>query len=276
MNNYYKVAHQCSVHTTKTYSTSFSIAIQLLGKPIRRAIYDIYGYVRLADEIVDTFEAYPQKELLDELRSQTWVALSRGISTNPILQSFQHTVKEYDIDRELIESFLDSMEMDLSIKSYDSDEIKKYIYGSAEVVGLMCLKVFCKGNKESYQKLTHSARKLGEAFQKVNFLRDMKEDFEIRSRLYFPGVSFSHFNEEIKSSLISDIRSDFTEAYSGILKLDDDARPGVLCAYLYYMQLLRNIEQTNAMELLSCRIRVSNYRKFQILFPVWIRQQIFR
>ncbi|MGL5318613.1 MAG: phytoene/squalene synthase family protein [Bacteroidales bacterium] len=276
MENYYKVAHQCSVDTTKTYSTSFSIAIQLLGKPIRRAIYDIYGFVRLADEVVDTFDGYPQREMLNELREQTWTALSRGISTNPILQSFQRTVNEYNIDRRLIESFLHSMEMDLDIKNYNQQEISKYIYGSAEVVGLMCLKVFCKGDEKAYQELKYSAQKLGEAFQKVNFLRDLKDDYETRSRHYFPGVSFNNFNEEAKNRLIADIRNDFQEAYKGIIRLDNDARPGVHCAYLYYMQLLENIEQTKAIELLSRRIRVSNYKKFQILFPVWVRQQVLR
>lgn len=274
MKNYHKVAHQCSIYTTKTYSTSFSIAIQLLGKNIRGAIYDIYGYVRIADEIVDTFHEFPQKELLDEFREATWQALDRGISTNPVIQSFQKTVNEYHIDRELISAFLDSMEMDLYIQKYNQKQLKQYIYGSAEVVGLMCLKVFCKGDEKKYNELKFSAKKLGEAFQKVNFLRDIKDDFETRSRLYFPNLSFESFTNELKQELIADIRSDFNDAYQGLICLDTDSRPGVMCAYQYYLKLLEKIEHSSSKQLISERIRVSNYHKMQILFPVWIKQQL--
>lgn len=274
MENYHKVARQCSMLTTKTYSTSFSIAIQLLGKNIQGAIYDIYGYVRIADEIVDTFDGYPQHEMLNEFREATWLAMERGISSHPIIQSFQRTVKEYNIDRSLIEAFLDSMEMDLHIKTYNQDQIKQYIYGSAEVVGLMCLKVFCKGDEAKYQRLCFAAKKLGEAFQKVNFLRDMKDDFETRSRLYFPGVSFDNFSNELKHALIEDIRSDFNDAYKGLVQLDNDSRPGVMCAYLYYMELLDKIERSSSEKLIQERIRVSNYRKLQIVFPVWLKQRL--
>jgi phytoene/squalene synthetase len=265
MDLYLKNALQISKDTTKNYSTSFSLGVGLLGKEIRDAIYGIYGYVRFADEIVDTFYDQDQQALLEDFRQETYRAIESGLSTNPIIHSFQWVVNTYKLDHNLIDAFLTSMAMDLSKKQYDEEAYKTYIYGSAEVVGLMCLKVFCKGNNEQYCSLIQPARKLGEAFQKVNFLRDMESDYELRGRTYFPRVDFSAFTTENKRLIEKDIDNDFHIALQGIVELPRNARFGVYLAYKYYLALLRKIHRTPAEKILYARIRIPNYRKILIL-----------
>ncbi len=269
MDLYSKTCMGCSKLFTTQYSTSFSKSVSMLHRSIQEAIYAIYGYVRLADEIVDTFHQHPKREMLAELKAQTYKSISDRISTNPILNSFQLTVNQYKIPHELIESFLYSMEMDLEKQDYSAEEYKKYIYGSAEVVGLMCLKVFCNGNEKLYNELTAPARSLGEAFQKVNFLRDLKDDFEERGRVYFPEVDFSNFTEENKRNIEQDIRSDLDKSLVGIKKLPKEAKLGVYLAYRYYGALLRRIKRTNASKITTQRIRVPDAIKFLIRVRSW-------
>jgi len=266
-------AMACSRHTTKKYSTSFSLGIRLLAPEIRHAIYGIYGFVRFADEIVDTFHNHNKAELLDRFRKETFSSIEEGISTNPILQSFQIVVNNYDIDRHLIEAFFDSMEMDLNHKKYDSDKYKTYIYGSAEVVGLMCLRVFYKGETEQYEALKYPARKLGEAFQKVNFLRDVQSDLDERGRSYFPNVDLLNFTEVQKQQIEQEIEEDFREAYKGIMMLKKEARLGVYIAYIYYLKLFRKIKRTPSKTILRERIRVSNWVKMGLLFQGVVRNE---
>lgn len=256
----------CSEKTTKNYSTSFSLGVRLLGKPLRRPIYAIYGFVRFADEIVDTFHDQDKRELMRKLEADTFDAISRKFSTNPILHSFQWVVNEYQIDHEMIRSFLRSMKMDLcpNNRNYSQDTYNFYIYGSAEVVGLMCLKVFCHEDK-NYDELVVPARKLGEAFQKVNFLRDIKSDLEERGRFYFPDANFEKFDNAAKKVIEQDIQQDFDEALTGIRKLDKDARFGVYLAYTYYQNLFNKIKRTDASDILQKRYRISNFRKILLL-----------
>ncbi len=265
MQLYDKNAFDCSKITTNNYSTSFSMGIRLLKQKYRPAIYAIYGYVRFADEIVDTFHGYDKKLLLDNLKQQTWLAIDSGVCTNPILHSFQKIVNDYNIDRDYIKAFLHSMEMDISCKSYNEQQIKKYIYGSAEVVGLMCLKIFYKNREDEFNELIYPARKLGEAFQKVNFLRDIRADYIDKQRIYFPGVKFENFTEMQKKKIEDDIRYDFDEALPGIKKLHKDVRPGVYLAYRYYLELLRVIRQTSPEKILKQRYRVSDIIKMRLL-----------
>jgi len=259
--------------TTNLYSTSFSSAIRLLHIDIRQPVFNIYGFVRYADEIVDTFHDFNKAELLAEFREQTWLALERGISLNPILHSFQLTVHEYGIAHDLIEAFFRSMEMDLHNNSYDEDGYKEYIYGSAEVVGLMCLHVFCEGNQELYQRLKEPARALGSAFQKVNFLRDLRADYKTLERTYFPDCDFSNFSAGDKARIEQDIQQDFDKAYQGILQLPVKARFGVYVAYKYYLSLFRKIRRTKAQQILLERIRVPNYHKAVILVRAGLKHQ---
>lgn len=254
----------CSKYFTTQYSTSFSKAVGVLHPNIRESIYSIYGYVRLADEIVDTFHQYPKREMLMDLREQTIKAIEKRISTNPIINSFQLVVNNYQIPFDLVDSFLKSMEMDIDKQDYTNREYKSYIYGSAEVVGLMCLKVFCNGNQKLYEELTPPARSLGEAFQKVNFLRDLKDDFEERGRVYFPCVDFKNFSEEAKKSIEQDISNDLSKSLEGIRKLPADAKLGVYLAYLYYKSLLKRINRTKAKNIINHRIRVPDYIKLFI------------
>ncbi|MEL7222050.1 MAG: phytoene/squalene synthase family protein, partial [Bacteroidota bacterium] len=233
---YRQVCLESSKLITKRYSTSFSMGIRAFDKRFRDPVYAIYGFVRFADEIVDTFHDYPKAELLQRFWQDTYKAIEEGISLNPVLQSFQEVVRTYNIERELIDAFLRSMEMDLHDKEYDQESYEEYIYGSAEVVGLMCLRVFCEGNDEQYQSLKASACSLGAAFQKVNFLRDIKSDFDERGRVYFPGVDFSRFTAADKAEIEADIRKDFDHAYEGIVRLPEGARFGVYLAYVYYLQ----------------------------------------
>lgn len=268
---FHKVSHRCSKITTEGYSTSFSSAIRMLHVDLRMPVYDIYGLVRFADEIVDTFHEFDKNSLLEQFKKETYEAIERGISLNPILHSFQITVNKYRIDHALIEAFFNSMEMDLREQEYDADCYSKYIYGSAEVVGLMCLYVFCDGDKVEYEKLKPSAQSLGAAFQKINFLRDLKADHEQLNRTYFPGVNFKKFTEEDKRIIEEDIASDLKKAYEGILMLPVKARFGVYVAYKYYRTLFRKIQQAQPQLLLENRVRISNTFKAVILLKAGLR-----
>ena len=268
---FHKVSHQCSKITTEGYSTSFSSAIRMLHADLRMPVYDIYGFVRFADEIVDTFHEFDKHSLLAEFKKETYEAIERGISLNPILHSFQITVNKYNIDHALIEAFFNSMEMDLSEKEYDAACYSTYIYGSAEVVGLMCLYVFCNGDEMEYEKLKPSAQSLGAAFQKINFLRDLKADHEQLNRTYFPGVNFKKFTEEDKRTIEEDIEEDLKKAYEGILMLPVKAKFGVYVAYKYYRSLFRRIQQAQPQILLQNRVRISNTFKAVILLKAGLR-----
>lgn len=265
---------ECSKITTKLYSTSFSLGILCLDKSIRDGIYAIYGYVRFADEIVDTFHGYDQKELLDRFEEETYDAISKRISLNPILNSFQYTVNRYDINLELIDKFLSSMRTDLTKSIHDDDSFAEYILGSAEVVGLMCLHVFCDGDNEQYESLRPNAMKLGAAFQKINFLRDANADLNGLGRIYFPNVDFSNFNEEIKNRILQEIALDFKDGYEGIKKLPIKARFGVYLAYIYYVALFKKIKNTPSRMLLTERIRVKNSSKMLLLVSSFFKYRL--
>ena len=268
---FHKVSHQCSKVTTEGYSTSFSSAIRMLHADLRMPVYDIYGFVRFADEIVDTFHDFDKKLLLAEFKKETYDSIKRGISLNPILHSFQLTVNKYNIDHALIEAFFNSMEMDLSDKQYDAECYSTYIYGSAEVVGLMCLYIFCNGDKTEYEKLKPAAQSLGAAFQKINFLRDLKADHEQLNRTYFPGVNFKNFTEQDKKIIEEDIAADLKKAYEGILILPVKARFGVYVAYKYYRTLFKKIQSAQPELLLQNRVRISNTFKAVILVKAGLR-----
>jgi phytoene/squalene synthetase len=271
MSLYNKTCQECSQLITNRYSTSFSLGIKVFDKRFRTPIYAIYGFVRFADEIVDTFHDFPKAELLQRFREDTYRAIEEGISLNPVLQSFQEVVHAYKIERELIDAFLDSMEMDLFFDRYEDSLYKQYIYGSAEVVGLMCLRVFCEGNNEMYESLKAPARSLGSAFQKINFLRDMKSDFDERGRVYFPGIDFTHFNNEEKLTIEADIKQDFDDAYKGIVRLPKGARFGVYLAYVYYINLFQKIKKATAARVQQERIRVNDRKKIYLLFQSALR-----
>lgn len=260
--------------TTHAYSTSFSIGIRCLRKEIQNPIYAIYGFVRFADEIVDTFHEYDKNELLKRFRAETFLAIKEGISLNPILNSFQHTVRQYKIEDELIELFLRSMEFDLTEKQYDQKRFEEYILGSAEVVGLMCLRVFCKGDEQLYQQLKPFAMKLGSAFQKINFLRDLQADFLGMGRAYFPGVEFDCFDDACKKRIEASIAEDFHQGYLGIKQLPRSARFGVYVAYVYYLALFRKIKRTPSEHVLKSRIRIRNRQKLSILAYSFVRHQL--
>ena len=268
------VSIQASRMTTKAYSTSFSLGILGLDKQYHDPIYAIYGFVRFADEIVDSFEGYPQKELLERFWKDTYLALDEKISLNPILNSFQQVVGAFNIDRELIETFLKSMEMDLYKNDYDEAGYKAYILGSAEVVGLMCLKVFVDGDEMRYQELKQPAMQLGSAFQKINFLRDLHADYHSLGRTYFPGVNLNEFNEKVKADIEADIELDFRAGYEGIKQLPKGARFGVYIAYVYYYSLFRKICRTHADIILNERVRISNKRKYGLLLSSYLRHTI--
>lgn len=260
------ISNESATLITKKYSTSFSIAVRLLAPDIRQAIYNIYGFVRVADEIVDSFEGYPKEELLNRFEEEYQYAIETGISTNPVINAFQKTVKEYNIEAKLVESFLKSMRADLNKQVYENqEEIDEYIYGSADVVGLMCLKVFVKGDQEKYLNLKEPAMKLGSAFQKVNFLRDLNEDFENLNRSYFPNINPNKLSETDKKKVLTEIKKDFEEAYLGIVKLPKEAKLAVYVAYKYYSNLLYKIEKTPSAILKEKRIRVSNPKKMYLL-----------
>lgn len=271
---YDEVSQECSKLVTKKYSTSFSLGIKLLSPAIQEAIYAIYGFVRQADEIVDSFHNYDKKVLLDSFKMDTKTALITGISLNPILNSFQKVVRDYNIDSDLIDNFLKSMEMDLLKKDYDQANYNNYIYGSAEVVGLMCLKVFVNGDDTLYKKLTPFAMSLGAAFQKVNFLRDAKADFEELGRTYFPGMDLSNFDQKSKASIEKDIEQDFAHALVGIRQLPSNSRIGVYLAYFYYTRLFKKIKSIPAQRIMKERIRIPNPQKLGLMFQCVIRHQL--
>ena len=261
-----ETSFKCSKIVTRKYSTSFSLAVYMLSPKIREAIYSIYAFVRFADEIVDSFHTHDKEFLLNEFEADYYKAHKNNISLNPILNAFQHTVKKYNITDDLIQSFLKSMKADLNKETYNTvEEYNEYIYGSADVVGLMCLKVFVDGDTEKYNELKFSAMKLGSAFQKVNFLRDLKDDYELLNRSYFPGVNLKELNADEKAEIISDIEADFNEALIGIKKLPLEAKFGVYTAYVYYKRLLNKLNNTPSTEILNTRIRVSNPLKISLL-----------
>ncbi len=274
ISTFHEVSHECSRLTTKRYSTSFSSAIKLLHKDVRGPIFDIYGLVRFADEIVDTLHDFDKATLLANFKAETYAAIENRVSLNPIIHSFQRTVNRYNIDHKLIDAFFRSMEFDLEKGQYTTTDYQEYIYGSAEVVGLMCLYVFCDGNKDSYELLKPSAQALGAAFQKVNFLRDVKADYQQLNRVYFPGVDFNSFTHEMKSLIESDIAKDFADAYNGILKLPLSARFGVYLAYKYYLSLFKKIKAVKPQRILEERIRIPNYMKLWLATKVVIRTQL--
>lgn len=268
-------SYKISALVTAEYSTSFSSAARLLAPRVRKAIYAIYGFVRYADEIVDSFHEYPQEELLDEFEAEYYKSIEREISINPILNCFQQVVRQYNIDDYLVKAFLKSMKSDLQEKDYvNADDLKTYIYGSADVVGLMCLKVFVNGNKGEFDRLKSSAMRLGSAFQKVNFLRDLKDDTQRLNRSYFPQFDFNNITPEDKNLIIQDIEMDFKVAFSGIKSLPIDAKLGVYCAYRYYLQLLKKLKRVNSTEILNTRIRVSNPMKIIILGKSFVRYHL--
>lgn len=262
---------QVSKAITEKYSTSFSLGILALSAKIRPAIYAIYGFVRLADEIVDSFHDYNKKELLDRFTEQTWLALDEGISLNPILQSFQETVQQYAIDRQLIRQFLHSMAMDLENIQYNSDLYKEYILGSAEVVGLMCLQVFTGGDKLEYERLKPYAMKLGSAFQKVNFLRDLKDDYHLLGRSYFPHINMQYFDNAVKKQIEEEITEEFKEALIGIKKLPSSSKFGVYLAYKYYLSLFRKIKGLPAERILYERVRIPNSQKISLAMSSYVQ-----
>lgn len=268
------VAIKTSKMTTRSYSTSFSLGILLLNNSIRDAIYSIYGFVRFADEIVDTFHDYDKEKLLNEFRIDTYKAINEGISLNPILHSFQWVVNKYNIDMELIDTFLDSMEMDLQKRDYNQEEFEKYILGSAEVVGLMCLKVFCEGDKEQYDNLKAPAMKLGSAFQKINFLRDLNADYQKLGRAYFPGIDVENFDFATKKAVEADIEKDFNAGLEGIKKLPLNARFGVYIAYMYYYKLFQKIKNTPHSKIMKERIRVPNAKKYSLILSSYFRYRL--
>ncbi len=274
MQLFHNVSMQCSKITTQNYSTSFCSAIRLLHKDLRTPIYNIYGFVRFADEIVDTFHSYNKAELLAEFKTETYKAIERKISLNPILQSFQLSVNEFRIDMHLIDAFFKSMEYDLNKKSYDDQCFKDYVYGSAEVVGLMCLSIFCEKDNCQYEKLKPFARSLGAAFQKVNFLRDVKADFNQLERTYFPDVDFRNFTAETKKNIEEDIMADFANAYKGIVELPLKARFGVYVAYKYYLSLFKKIKRMQPAKILEQRIRIPNYSKAFIVVRAGVKNQL--
>ena len=270
-----KVSEDSSKIVIKRYSTSFYFSSSLLSKSIRQDIFNIYGFVRLADEIVDTFHEYPKKELLNEFEEELWRSIENKISLNPILNSFQNTVNKYSIPKDLIRSFLDSMKMDLEKKEYNSvEEYKKYIYGSADVVGLMCLKVFVKGSDTLYSDLSDYAISLGSAFQKVNFLRDLKDDSNILKRVYFPNVNMDDFNEESKKEIINEIELDFKNAIKGIARLPKNSRFAVYIAYRYYNKLLKKLKRTSSENIVKKRVRIHNFQKFTVIARSYVKYQL--
>ena len=268
---YHKTSFGISRLITRAYSTSFSLGILGLDKKYRASIYNIYGFVRLADEIVDSFHGFDKKTLLKRFWKETRLSIKEGISVNPVLHSFQQTVNQYKIDESLIETFLTSMEMDLEDRHYEQEDYEKYILGSAEVVGLMCLKIFVDGDDSKYKDLTPYAMKLGAAFQKINFLRDISADYNLLGRTYFPSINFSDFNDDAKRSIEKDIAVDFRNGYEGILKLPKGTRFGVYIAYMYYYSLFKKIMGTASGSIFKTRIRIKNSKKYRLFLSSYVR-----
>jgi 15-cis-phytoene synthase len=269
------ISYRCNRMVTTTYSTSFGMATKMLASSIRQDIYNIYGFVRLADEIVDSFHDFDKKTLLNRFEVSLYEALDEHISVNPILNAFQHTYHKYNIDRQFVEAFMHSMRLDLTKSQYLTlEEYQNYIYGSADVVGLMCLKVFVKGDQKQFDALKNSAMSLGSAFQKVNFLRDLKADYEGLNRTYFPGTDLSRLDEASKNAIILDIESDFAKGLAGIRQLPMEARFGVFMAYRYYSKLLQKLKKTPATDIKNARIRVSNHKKIILLTRSYVKYQL--
>ncbi len=274
MDLYNSTVLELSKVVTQRYSTSFSLGIKTLSPELRMPIYAIYGFVRFADEIVDTFHEHDKVELFRSFEADTWKAIHERVSLNPILHAYQMVVHQYRIEPELTKAFLHSMEMDLTKSAYSQNGYEEYIYGSAEVVGLMCLRVFCQGNEVQYLTLKEPARRLGAAFQKVNFLRDLKSDYDERGRVYFPGADFERFDKETKQKIELDIAADFNAAYKGIMLLPPSSRRGVYLAYSYYLKLFEKIRKAKPAEVKTSRIRVPDTQKFFILAQVWFKGTI--
>lgn len=274
MNLYNETCFECSKLITNKYSTSFSLGIKAFDKGYRYPIYAIYGFVRYADEIVDTFHEHDKARLIGDFRSETFKAIKAGISLNPVIHAFQQVVNKYNIEHDLIDAFLRSMEMDLDMKAYNDVCYKNYIYGSAEAIGLMCLRVFTDNDNEQYEALLPQARSLGSAFQKVNFLRDVKADFQERGRTYFPNVDFNNFTESDKRIIEADIKNDFDNAFEGIKLLPAGTRLGVYIAYVYYLQLFKKISYTPANVILKKRIRISDTRKMSLYVKAVLQQKL--
>lgn len=274
MELYDQTTFECSKLITQRYSTSFTLGIKTLHKKFHYPIYSVYGFVRYADEIVDTFHGFDKKQLLENFRQDTYKAIADGISLNPVLHSFQAIVNKYHIEQSLIDSFLHSMELDLTEQDYSEDGYEEYIYGSAEVVGLMCLRVFCEGDKAQYDSLLAPAKKLGSAFQKVNFIRDIRSDYEERGRVYFPGVDFNDFTKATKEQLEADIQKDFDDALDGIKRLPAGAKMGVYLAYRYYLKLFRKIKNCPASRIKEERIRIPDARKMVILLSTYFQARL--
>ncbi|QIJ89816.1 MULTISPECIES: phytoene/squalene synthase family protein [Mesoflavibacter] len=269
------VSNNCSKLVTNAYSTSFSLATKMLAKSIRQDIYNIYGFVRFADEIVDSFHDYNKEELFNNFENDLELALKNKISLNPILNAFQHTYHKYNIEKHMVDAFMKSMRLDLSEVKYTTDkEYKDYIYGSADVVGLMCLKVFVKGDQNQFENLKDSAMSLGSAFQKVNFLRDLKADHETLDRTYFPNTDLNNLTEEDKLFIINDIENDFKAGLNGIRLLPIEAKFGVFTAYRYYSQLLKKLKLTPALDIKNTRIRVPNYKKAELLTRSFVKYHL--
>lgn len=273
---YDRLSQICSKATTRLYSTSFSLGILFLSKEVRQPIYSIYGFVRLADEIVDSFHDYEKAELLAEFRLDYFTAIRRGISLNPILNAFQDVVNQYGIENELVDQFLQSMEMDLSEQFYTTEKYEKYILGSAQVVGLMCLHVFTNGLHQEYERLKSPAMKLGSAFQKVNFLRDIKADYQVLNRSYFPELNLSEFDDISKKIIEEDIEREFTEALAGIKQLPNSCRMGVYLAYLYYHKLFNKICKVPAKRIMLERIRIANWQKSLLMMSSYFNCKLNR
>ncbi len=271
MTLYDQTSLECSKVITTRYSTSFSLGIRTLNKKFRAPIYSIYGFVRLADEIVDTFHDHEKLELLKRFQTDTYRAIDEKISLNPVLHSFQWVINQYQIERELIDAFLESMRMDLFKNAYSHQGYKSYIFGSAEVVGLMCLRVFTEGNDQMYQDLKEPARRLGAAFQKVNFLRDIRSDYYDRGRIYFPGIDFKQFKNIDKKAIEEDIQKDFNAAYAGIIRLPKGARKGVYLSYVYYLKLFEKIKKLSAESILEKRIRIPDLTKLALIIPTFFK-----
>lgn len=274
MHLFYEVSNDCSRITTERYSTSFSSAIRLLHRSMRTPVCNIYGFVRFADEIVDSFHGFNRQELLQDFKNETYKAIAQGINLNPILNSFQQTLNAYKIDIELVNAFFRSMECDLDKTKYDAEGYRQYIYGSAEAVGLMCLHVFCEGDTKKFNELKPAAQALGAAFQKVNFLRDVKNDYQQLNRTYFPGVDFTNFSALHKKQVEEEIANDFAQAYQGILKLPVKVRFGVYVAYKYYLSLFNKIRKSQPANLLEKRIRIPDYAKAFIVMRAGLRSQL--
>ena len=269
-----QTTQECAKLITQRYSTSFTLGIKTLDKKLHFPIYSIYGFVRYADEIVDTFHNHDKAALLKRFKEDTYRSIEERVSLNPVLHAFQLVVNEYNIELNLIEAFLYSMELDLEEKDYDQAGYEEYIYGSAEVVGLMCLKVFCNGDQAEYERLLPPAKRLGAAFQKVNFIRDIKSDYEERGRVYFPGVDFTKFSKSAKELIEADIQADFDAALIGIKELPKEARMGVFLAYKYYLKLFRKIKNCPSSKIQEKRIRIPNGRKFVILLSTYFSHRL--